>query len=45
MKEKLLHEVWKPIKGYEELYEISSFSILLWNNWWRNNKSHERKNR
>ena len=24
MKENLLHEVWKPIKGYEGLYEISS---------------------
>lgn len=25
MEDDLLHEVWKPIKGYEELYKISSF--------------------
>ena len=24
----MLHEIWKPVAGYEELYEVSNFGMV-----------------
>ena len=40
MNKKTEKEIWKPVKGFEEKYEISNLGNLMSNNW---NKTGQRR--